>query len=707
MYNIAMNENDSLINDKTYNFGDWHFNPADGQLISKQNSVRLQPRLARLLCLFVMNEGALLARNQLIDVVWKDKSVNEDALSRCVAELRAALGDSSAAPLYIETVPKKGYRFIQSVNISSDKTEIQNARSTIIKVSLLGSLTLILIATFVFYQKSATLEQPLALKSALLSAERLTTDNALEYQPELSSLGELLAFSVRKEGFLIIKILNSGGELIYKIAEPERHLISATFSPDDSQLLVASVKNQSCQLYIYQLPTLKREKLAECTAPNASGIFDWSVNTNKIAYVHQSTDKKEESALINTSIWLFDLKTRQHQQITQPTSQHVFDTRPQFSPDGKFIAFTRGTSSIRNIFIRSLANNSNVNTAVELTNEQAYITSFSWLNNSSQLVYDSNVLGDRNLWLIDIDTHQKHLLGARDAKYPSLNHNNTRLAFQEVRYNANIWQLDITGNNQEPEQIIESIKYNNFPSYSPDGKRIAFVSNRKGKAAIWLYSLESKKQIQLLAIKNVELIIPNWSHDGKNILVSSRGPEGYRCYQIDVETKVYQPLYSVTQQHHKCQYSNGGDIFMIMKEPSEKSKLVKLTKEGEHKELTNFSVDRIQTTRFNNLVYSQPNKLGLYSIDFDGNNNKVVLADFDPTLNSHWSIQGNYLYYPKTAQDKGIWRYHLLTGEETKVANVLPTAIGYTLSVSPDHSKIIYSQTDSRKADIYFGKLER
>ena len=118
-------------------------------------------------------------------------------------------------------------------------------------------------------------------------------------------------------------------------------------------------------------------------------------------------------------------------------------------------------------------------------------------------------------------------------------------------------------------------------------------------------------------------------------------------------------------------------------------------------------VDRIQTTRFNNLVYSQPNKLGLYSIDFDGNNNKVVLADFDPTLNSHWSIQGNYLYYPKTAQDKGIWRYHLLTGEETKVANVLPTAIGYTLSVSPDHSKIIYSQTDSRKADIYFGKLER
>ena len=103
------------IIDKPCSFHVWRFDPADGTVVSANEKHRLQPRLSKLLAIFLANSGQLLTREQLIDALWQDKMVNEDALSRCIAELRSTLGDSSSNPVYIETVPKRGYRLIAQV----------------------------------------------------------------------------------------------------------------------------------------------------------------------------------------------------------------------------------------------------------------------------------------------------------------------------------------------------------------------------------------------------------------------------------------------------------------------------------------------------------------------------------------------------------------------------------------------------------------
>ena len=340
-----------------------------------------------------------------------------------------------------------------------------------------------------------------------------------------------------------------------------------------------------------------------------------------------------------------------------------------------------------------------------MTNQGDFITSFDWLKDSQQLIYDSNLLGDRNLWLVDIDSKQTDLLGARDAKYPSLNRHNSLLAFQEVRYNANIWQLDLRHASALPEPLIQAMKYNNFPSYSPDGKQIAFVSNRKGKAAIWLYSLESKKQSELLAIPETDLVQPNWSFDGSHLLVSSRSATGYSCYQINLATTHYQPINGISEQHHGCQYSATGDIYAISKQSDEPSTLMKIAKTGDVTALTDFSVERLQITHSNAILYSLPHRNGLYSMDLDGHNKQLLIEAFASSLNGHWTVQGDYLYYPKLDPDKGIWRRHLGSGDEVKVADILPSAIGLTLAVSPNHQQLIYSQTDGRQASVYLTEI--
>jgi hypothetical protein len=65
--------------------------------------------------------GSVAQKDELLKVVWGDACVTDDVLTRCVFELRKALGDSPRLPRYIETVPKRGYRLIATVAEASER----------------------------------------------------------------------------------------------------------------------------------------------------------------------------------------------------------------------------------------------------------------------------------------------------------------------------------------------------------------------------------------------------------------------------------------------------------------------------------------------------------------------------------------------------------------------------------------------------------
>ncbi len=105
-----------------YVFDGFVFDPATGELRKRVGAgeggdgeveVRLAPKPARMLALLLERPGELLGREDLVEVLWPGQHLDIDqALAYTVRQVRAALGDDAGQPRYVETLPRRGYRFV-------------------------------------------------------------------------------------------------------------------------------------------------------------------------------------------------------------------------------------------------------------------------------------------------------------------------------------------------------------------------------------------------------------------------------------------------------------------------------------------------------------------------------------------------------------------------------------------------------------------
>src|SRR3954447_6581372 len=98
-----------------YNFGGFSLLPADKQLLHNGRPVPLPPKAFETLLLLVKNQGHLLENDAFLKRVWPDSFVKEVALAHSVSQVRKALRTGTPDQEFIETVPKRGYRFIAAV----------------------------------------------------------------------------------------------------------------------------------------------------------------------------------------------------------------------------------------------------------------------------------------------------------------------------------------------------------------------------------------------------------------------------------------------------------------------------------------------------------------------------------------------------------------------------------------------------------------
>lgn len=104
-------------NNLYYEFGPYQLNVSTRLLKRSGETISLTPKAADILALLVTRAGQLVEKDELLKEIWPDTFVEEANLSQNIFYLRRALGDDRVGPRYIETVTRRGYRFIASVKV--------------------------------------------------------------------------------------------------------------------------------------------------------------------------------------------------------------------------------------------------------------------------------------------------------------------------------------------------------------------------------------------------------------------------------------------------------------------------------------------------------------------------------------------------------------------------------------------------------------
>ena len=103
-------------------FGPYQLDPVQG-LKRGQREVRLTPRSLAVLSLLAGQPGRVVSKEELFATVWQDTAVTDSALATCIQEIRRALGDRPRDPRFVETLHRRGYRFVaRTIGRIGDRT---------------------------------------------------------------------------------------------------------------------------------------------------------------------------------------------------------------------------------------------------------------------------------------------------------------------------------------------------------------------------------------------------------------------------------------------------------------------------------------------------------------------------------------------------------------------------------------------------------
>lgn len=125
-------------------FGDFELDDSSRKLCRAGQTVKLTGQALDLLTLLVERPGQLIARDEIKRQLWPDSKLElEHSLDVLINRLRSILGDSGASPRYIETVPRKGYRFLGPVRCESDRTHTTAKPTVMLRLATYAAIALL------------------------------------------------------------------------------------------------------------------------------------------------------------------------------------------------------------------------------------------------------------------------------------------------------------------------------------------------------------------------------------------------------------------------------------------------------------------------------------------------------------------------------------------------------------------------------------
>ena len=573
----------SLITGEIFEFGPYRLDVTQRVFTRDGQVVPLPPKTFELLLLLVKSPGRAFSKQELMTALWPDTFVEEANLSFQTSVLRKALGEGGAR--WIETVPKHGYRFRAEVSTAS--ADDAGAAAPVDRdgggwsirwtsggrakwFAAIGGVSVLCLVSYAVVLRSRTA----ATAPPAIVPVALTAYDGVASTPALSPDGSKVAFSwfngtrgSNKD--IYVKLVGPG--------EPQRLTTSTAtddapaWSPDGRLLaFIRSTSETTDDLLVIPARGGDERRLTVMSVPDprrrSRRNIAWTPDGKWIALGAQPAHDESHG------IWLIAVDRQERRRLTHAPSDHADET-PSFSPDGSRLAFIRrklGAPEVKSaVHVLPLSLDLRASgPPIRVTPEGGARTGLAWTSDGRALVFSSSdhLFGRPHLQKVTLTRRLDELVGQPErlafgegAEGVSISRSG-RLVYAARFRDSAIWKLPLSTLTDRPVAmpLLSSQFDEHAPDWSPDGKRLAFVSTRSGAEEIWIGDADGSNAVRATSFGGPQTSNPRWSPDGRTILFNSRREGSFDLYLLWPDTGELRRLTDQPTEEFEPRWSRDG-----------------------------------------------------------------------------------------------------------------------------------------------------
>jgi Tol biopolymer transport system component len=359
---------------------------------------------------------------------------------------------------------------------------------------------------------------------------QLSNGEESEAYPSISPDGKRIAYSARESSkvsafHVFVRELPSGKP--QQLTKGEGSDIAPVWSPDGGTLAFLRVEDENTQCIVIPADGGTERKLAELGPAADSGqplpAVSWNADGKSLVVV-QSGEKQAPGLAILT------VDSGKLQRITNPAEGSDGDSTPAVSPTGTSIAFVRHTQNEGADIYLCDATGGGLR---RLTFDDRGIRGIAWTRDGQDLLYSGHRVGGWRLWRVPAygGSPRDLVISGKQAYYPAIGRN--RLAYTDSPTVSAIWRATLsTPDVVEERPLIRSTGREVNAVWSPDGAKIADVSDQSGSDEIFVNDADGRNRVQITQLKGPRVGRLRWSPDAKTIIFDASSDHGQEVFTI-------------------------------------------------------------------------------------------------------------------------------------------------------------------------------
>ena len=702
-------------------FGAFEADLRTGELRKDGVKLKFSGQPFQVLAILLERPGEVVTREELQKRLWPDTFVDvERNLNTAVNKIREVLGDSAESPCFVETLPRRGYRFIGELERPVEPVVGPAAEPVMASMAepahrsdfrklwwkVTAGIAIIAVVAGVIYLRSKP-QRP--QEQAVLTAVPFTALPGDAISPAFSPDGSRIAFAWSggdskggAKGFdLYVKVI--GSETLLRLTQHPSDWISGAWSPDGTQIVFHRLAGTDTGLYVVPAlggPERKlRSTLMRSPEPMALdySIVSWSLDGKWIAFADELSEGRDviRMYLLSTET----LETKQAPIGPKCDEQGM----PAFSHNGEYLAYW---------CIQHPNDEARLYSVPLPDGEPKMIATFreipsglTWSADGKRLIYSvwnarSYILGEVSV----ANGSVKRLDFAENASQPTVSSKGDKLAFRTSYLSSKILRRDLLQPASPAVELIPSSRAQFDAQYSPDGKRIALASLRSGLQGVWISNEDGSNLVQ---ISNPAYMSgsPQWSPDGNKIAFDSLSLDRWEIFVADVADRKPRKLVTNVFGLIRPHWSRDGKwIYFRSQEPG-KTGVYRCPSSGGDAVAISKDPDGIspQESFDGKTVYfaSRQQGLTLKKVALQAQPGTESEVDGLPHVRGSnlWALSPGGIYFVAAEAPRSLRYFDFATGQIHPVFE-MDNNFGGTLSISPDGRWILYSQAGEVYSDI-------